>query len=164
MQDLLWHLTSTYMKCVYGPAYATSWPNFLGWLVYQIFLPMGAPLLRCRTITLGGRYTTNHETIPLKYPDSWLDIYLCAMFGYTSHFSFPLCYSIGLQFWKQKTSRKQNWLAKTKPFFIRTEVFYLILKIDCAFYWYFRLLKRAKVAKQLGRLRNDDGDGYENIT
>ena len=121
-------------------------------------------LLRCRTITLGGRYTSNHETIPLKYPDSYLDNYLCAMFGYTLHFSFPLCYSIGLQFWKQKTSRKQNWLAKTKLFFLRTEIFYLSLKIDSAFYWYFRLLKRAKVAKLLGSLRNDDGDGYENIT
>ena len=40
MQDLLWHLTSAYMKCVYERAYATSKPNFLGWIVYQIFLPM----------------------------------------------------------------------------------------------------------------------------
>ena len=57
------------------------------------------------------------------------------MFGYT-HFRFPLCYSIGLQFWKQfranlawKTS-KQTWLPKTKPLFIRTEIFHLSLKID----------------------------------
>ena len=44
VQDLLWHLTSAYMECVYGWAYATSWPNFLGWIVYQILLPM---VLRC---------------------------------------------------------------------------------------------------------------------
>ena len=36
----MWHLTLAYMKCVYGWAYATSSPNFLGWIVYQIFLPM----------------------------------------------------------------------------------------------------------------------------
>ena len=46
-QHLMWHLPSAYMKCVYGWAYATSWPNFLGWIVYQIFLPM---LLSWRTL------------------------------------------------------------------------------------------------------------------
>ena len=51
MQDLLWHLTSAYLKCVYGRAYATSWPNFLGWIVYQIFLPM---VLRCARASRAG--------------------------------------------------------------------------------------------------------------
>ena len=36
----MWHLTSAYMKCVYGWEYDTSSPNFLGWIVYQIFSPM----------------------------------------------------------------------------------------------------------------------------
>ena len=36
----MWHLTSPYTKCVCGWAYAKSWPNFLWWIVYQIFLPM----------------------------------------------------------------------------------------------------------------------------
>ena len=44
VQDLLWHLTSAYIKCVYGWAYATSQPNFLVWIVYQNLLPT---VLRC---------------------------------------------------------------------------------------------------------------------
>ena len=39
-QAVMWHLTSGYMQWVYGGrrSYATSWQNFLGWIVYQIFL------------------------------------------------------------------------------------------------------------------------------
>ena len=35
----IWH-GLTWSVCTGGRAHATSWPNFLGWIVYQTFLPM----------------------------------------------------------------------------------------------------------------------------
>ena len=63
----MWHLTSAYMKCVYGWAYATSQPNFLGWIVYQIFLPMVLRKRALRNMQRNGQPRMNSRYRGYKF-------------------------------------------------------------------------------------------------
>ena len=63
----MWHLTSAYMKCVYGWAYPTSQPNFLGWIVYQIFLPMVLRKRALRNMQRNGQPRMNSRYRGYKF-------------------------------------------------------------------------------------------------
>ena len=74
----MWHLTSAYMKCVHGRAGGRTLfiTKFLGWIVYQILLPMVLRARESSAITLFKDFETLFAFLLNSLNDHYFGQYL----------------------------------------------------------------------------------------